>query len=106
MSQFWGIRWIYCMTVTVFHCHLLSPHSFLHGAQGLVLSAHLQQTAGPVLHQLVTSHYQGLQLQLGLHREMPAQMKQLEILTCRHFDGRVFKHRQHNSSFFSFFLSG
>lgn len=85
------------MTVTVFHCHLLSPHSFLHGAQGLVLSAHLQQTAGPVLHQLVTSHYQGLQLQLGLHREMPAQMKQLEILTCRHFDGRVFKHGQHKN---------
>lgn len=63
------------MAATVFHCCLLSPHSFLHGAQGLVLSAHLQQTAGPVLHELVTSHDQGLQLQLRLHRKISAQWK-------------------------------
>lgn len=56
------------MIVIVSHSPLLSPYSFVHGAQSLVLPPHLQQTAGPVLHQLVTSYYQRLQLQLRLHR--------------------------------------
>lgn len=73
------------MAATVLHCHLLSPHSFLHGAEGLVLSAHLQQTAGPVLHQLVTSHDQGLQLQLGLHGKISTQSKTIRDLNLLSF---------------------
>lgn len=44
-----------------------SPHSLLHGAEGLISSPHSQQAAAPLLQQLFTHHYQRLHFHLSLH---------------------------------------